>query len=167
MKKLALIAGLVAALLVPALTLAGRGHGVALLVYTLVAVGIVLALLVDFLGRALPRKAFAWSPRLHRRRVPKSIAQLERIERALMAASWNESHLYESMRPLAREILTARLRRHHRIDLERDPDRAHAVVGDGYAWSLARPERKPPLGAGGRGWSRDELDKLLDELEAV
>ena len=75
MKKLALIAGLVAALLATALALAARGHGVALLVYTLVAVGMALALLVDFLGRALPRKAFAWSPRLRRRQVPKSIAQ--------------------------------------------------------------------------------------------
>ncbi len=167
MRKLALIAGLVALLLAPALALAARGHGIALLVYTLVAVGMVLALLIDFLGRALPRKAFAWSPRPRRRRAPKSIAQFERIERALMAASWNESHLYESMRPLVREILAARLRRHHRIDLVRDPERAHAVVGDGYAWSLARPERTAPLGAGGRGWSRDELDKLLDELEAV
>jgi hypothetical protein len=71
------------------------------------------------------------------------------------------------MRPLVREILAARLRRHHRIDLDRAPDRAHAVVGDGYVWSLARPEREPPSGAGGRGLSHDELDKLLNELEAL
>ena len=167
MKKTGLAAGLIVAVLVPALALAGRGHAVALLTYILVVTGLTLALLVDFLRRTLPRKTFVWSPRRRPWKATQPIAQFEKIERALIAASWNESHLYESMRPLVREILAARLRRHHRIDLERDPDRAHAVVGDGYAWSLARPERQPPSGAGGRGWSRDELDKLLNELEAL
>ncbi|MHB8059522.1 MAG: hypothetical protein ACYDHO_01655 [Gaiellaceae bacterium] len=167
MKKIALIAGAIVILLVPALPLADRGHGVALLVYILVAVGVALALLIDFLSKALPRKTFAWSPQARPWRAARPIVQFERIERALVAASWNESHLHETLRPLVREILAARLRRRYRIDLDRAPERAHAVVGDGYAWSLARPERKPPLGAGGRGWSRDELDNLLDELEAL
>jgi hypothetical protein len=166
-KKFALAGGLIVTVLVPALALASRKHGVALLVYTLVVVALGLALLIDLLRKALPRKTFAWSPRPRPWKARQSIAQFEKIERALVAASWNESHLYESMRPLVREILAARLRRHHRIDLDRAPDRAHAVVGDGYVWSLARPEREPPSGAGGRGLSHDELDKLLNELEAL
>ena len=167
MKKIGLTAGLIVTVLVPALAFAGRGHAVALLAYILVVTGLTLALLVYFLRRTLPRKTFVWSPRPRPWKRAQSIEQFEKIERALTAASWNESHLYESMRPLVREILAARLRRHHRIDLDRAPERAHAVVGDGYVWSLARPERKPPSGAGGRGWSRDELDKLLNELEAL
>jgi hypothetical protein len=166
-RAFALIAGLIVVVLTPALALAGQGHGIALLVYTLVVAGLGLALLVDLLSRMLPRRTFAWSPPRRARQNEQAIAQFEKIERALVAASWNESHLYESMRPLVREIVTARLRRHHRIDLDRAPDRAHAVVGDGYAWSLVRSERKPPLGPGGRGWSRRELDDLLNELEAL
>jgi len=167
MKALAVVAALIVVALTPALALAGEGHGLALLIYTLVVAGLALALLTNLLGRALPRKTFSWPPRSRARQTEQPTAQFEKIERALVAASWNESHLYQSMRPLVREILTARLRGNHRVDLERSPDRAHAVVGDGYAWSLARPEREPPLGPGGRGWSRGELDSLLDELEAV
>ena len=167
MRGAALLTGLIVAALAPALVLADEGHGLALLVYTLAAAGLGLLILIDRLNRALPRKSFAWSPRTRRRPAEEPIDQFERIERALVAASWNESHLYASLRPLVREIATARLRRHHGIDLERAPGRAHAVVGDGYAWDLARPEREPPHGPGGRGWSRNELDKLLDELEAL
>lgn len=167
MKMLAVAGGCTIVALTPALALADQGHGLALLVYTSVVTGLGLALLVDRLRRSLPRKTFAWPPRRQTRWAEQPTAQFERIERALAAASWNESHLYETMRPLVREIVTARLRRHHRVDLDRAPDRAHAVVGDGYAWSLVRPERKPPLGPGGRGWSRGELESLLDELEAL
>jgi len=167
MKILALAAAFIVVVLTPALALANQGHGLALLIYTLVVAGLALLLLANLLGRALPRKTFTWPPRSQERQAEQPTAQFEKIERALVAASWNESHLYESMRPLAREIITARLRRHHRIDLEGSPERAHAVVGDGYAWSLTRPERKPPLGPGGRGWSRGELESLLDELEAL
>lgn len=164
-------AGLAAAVAVlalgPALGLAGRGHGLALFVYALVVAGLGLLLLVDRLARALPRKTFSWSPRSPARKNEQPVAQLERIERSLSAASWNESHLLESMRPLVREIVAARLRRHHRVDLDRSPERAHTIVGDGYAWSLVRPDRKAPLGAGADGWSRNELDGLLDELEGL
>jgi hypothetical protein len=166
-KILALAAAFIVAVLAPTLALADQGHGLALLIYTLVLAGLALLLLANLLGRALPRKAFAWLPRSQERQAEPSITQLEKIERTLVAASWNESHLYESLRPLAREILAARLRRHHRVDLESSPERAHAVVGEGYAWNLVRPERKPPLGPGGRGWSRGELESLLDELEAL
>ncbi|MGA9761389.1 MAG: hypothetical protein WBQ14_03105 [Gaiellaceae bacterium] len=165
--KALLVGGVIVVLLVPALALAGGGHGLALLIYTLVVAGLALVLLLDRLSRALPGKSFAWPPRMRAQEKEERVAQFEKIERALIAASWNESHLYESMRPLVREIVTARLRRHHRVDLERAPERAYAVVGDGYAWSLIDPERKPPLGRGDRGWSRRELENLLGELEAL
>jgi hypothetical protein len=166
-KKFGLAAGVIIAVLSPALALASQRHGLALLAYTLVVAALGLAFLVDLLNRALPRKAFSWPPSRRAPRAEQPIVQFEKVERALIAASWNESHLHESLRPLVREIVAARLRRHHRIDLDHEPERAHAVAGDGYAWALVRPERKPPLGPGGRGWSRDELEQLLDELEAL
>jgi len=166
-KKFGVVAGVIIVALIPALTLAGQKHGLALLVYTLVIAALGLAFLVDLLNRALPRKAFSWSPSRRAPRADQPIVQFEKVERALIAASWNESHLHELLRPLVREIVVARLRRHHRIDLKRAPERAHAVAGDGYVWALVRPERKPPRGPGGRGWSRDELEQLLDELETL
>jgi hypothetical protein len=167
MKVLAAVAALAVVVLAPASMLAGRGHGLALLIYALVVTALALALLIKLLGRALPLKTFSWSPQL--RTVPEeySIAQFEKIERALTAARWNESHLHESMRPIVREIVASRLRRHHRVDLDRSPVRAHAALGDGYAWDLARPDREAPLDPRARGWSRGEIETLLDELEAL
>ena len=167
MRALAVVIGLVVVLLSPAFALAGRGHGLALLIYALVVAALALLFLVNRLSRALPRKTFSWSPRSREPSTEHSVSQLEKIEQALTAASWNESHLYESLRPLVREIVEARLRRHHRVDLDRSPGRAHAILGDGYAWNLVRPEREPPSDPRARGWSRGELEKLIDELEAL
>ncbi|MGD0272621.1 MAG: hypothetical protein ABSB96_02675 [Gaiellaceae bacterium] len=152
--------------LVPALALADKAHGLALLAYAILLAALFLMLVIDRLRKALPRAPyFESSP--SRNAEQGSVAQFDRIKRALMAASWNESHLYESLRPIAREIVAARLLRHHGVDLDRSPELAYAIVGDGYAWDLVRPDREPPAGAGARGWSRGELDKLLDELEAL
>jgi hypothetical protein len=63
MKKLGLVAGAIVAALFPALALASRGHGLALLVYTLGMAGLVLLLLIELLNRALPRTSFSWPPR--------------------------------------------------------------------------------------------------------
>jgi hypothetical protein len=167
MKAVAVVAALAVVVLAPASVLAGRGRGLALLIYVLVVTALVLAILINRLCRALPRKAFSWSPRPRTHPEEYPIAQLEKIERALTAARWNASHLHESVRPIVREIVAARLRRHHRVDLDRSPDRAHAVVGDGYAWDLARPDRKAPVNLRAPGWSRGELEMLLDELEAL
>jgi len=168
MRVLALVAGLAIVVLAPAFALAGRGHGLALLVYVLIVAALSLAFLANRLSRALPRKAFSWSPPSVTPPEEHSIAQLEKIERALTAARWNEPHLQELTRPIVREIVAARLRRHHRVDLDRSPDRAHAILGDGYAWSLARPDREPPVDpSSARGWSRGELERLIDELGAL
>ena len=167
MRALALVAGLAVVALAPASALAGRGHGLALLIYALIVAALALAFLANRLSRALPRKAFSWSPQSITGPEEHSIRQLEKIEQALTAAAWNESHLHELTRPIVREIVAARLRRHHRVDLDYSPDRAHAVVGDGYAWNLARPDREAPVGQRARGWSRDELETLIDELEAL
>ena len=158
MRTLALISGLFVVALAPALALATQGHGLALLVYTLVVAGFVLALLVDFLNRSLPLKAFSWPPRTSARAEPEPIRQLGKIELALVAASWNESHLYASLRPLVREIVTARLRRRHRIDLERGaspsghaPSSETVTLGASYAPNASR--RSARAVAAGRGAS--------------
>jgi hypothetical protein len=162
------MAAVVAALaLVPVLVLAGSAHGLALLVYLLFLAALVLALLVARLCQTLPRAASPLSSRSQSPHRDGSIAQFEKIRQALEAAEWTEEHLHESLRPIVREIVAARLLRRHGIDLEHAPARAHAIVGDGYAWDLARPDRRPPALARSRGWSQDELDKLLDELEAL
>jgi hypothetical protein len=66
-----------------------------------------------------------------------------------------------------REIVATDLLHQHGVDLDRSPQEAHAILGDGYAWDLTRPDRMPPRDPRARGWSRDEIDKLLDELEAL
>ena len=102
MRALSLVASLAVIALAPVFALAGRRHGLALLVYVLIVAALSLAFLANRLSRALPRKAFSWSPPSVTPPEEHSIAQLEKIEQALTAARWNESHLQEFTRPIVR-----------------------------------------------------------------
>jgi hypothetical protein len=149
----------------PMLAFADTSNGVVVLVYALVVAAVALVLLIELLRVTLPRMPFsAPSPRPGTGDEP-AIAQLETIRDALAAAS-STSMLPDALRPIVHEIVAARVRRHHRIDLDLAPDRAHSIVGDGCAWSLARPDYDP-ANPGTDVWLANDLDNLLDELEAL
>lgn len=155
---------------VVALLLAGSSRGLALLAYVLFLGALALLVLSRALRAALP--AAPAFDRLHVRpaRAQPGIAQLEGFARTLSAAGWSEADVHHRLRPPVREIVAARLSRRHGVDLYRDPERAHGLLGDGRAWELVRPDRERPAGGswrGGGGWSPKELDELLDELEAI
>jgi len=168
MKRALLLILLVAAVAVIApLTLAGRAHGRALLAYVLLLGAAALVLLIDRLRRALPRAPFRRSARPPAPALEPHVDQLEKIRRAVESAAWGETYVFESLRPIVREIVAPGLLRRHGVDLDRSPEEAHAILGDGYAWELARPDRAAPRDPRARGLSRGELDTLLDELEAL
>jgi len=64
-----------------------------------------------------------------------------------VAASWNESHLYESMRPLVREILAARLRATTESISTARPT-GHTPSSETVTFGASPPRREPPSGAG-------------------
>jgi len=153
---------------------AAVGLGVALLVspgapaltveiYLFVVAALVLAAVLLDVTNALPRSEpvpLQQPPRTQR------VGQLESVARALDLAEASSFDLHNTLRPIVREIAAARLARHG-VSLERQPERARALVG-AQTWELVRPDREAPAGrSGSGGCSRDELRLIVDSLEAI
>jgi len=153
---------------------AAVGLGVALLVspgapgltveiYLFVVAALVLAAVVLGVANALPL-----AEPVPVQRPPRSqrVGQLESVARALDLAEASSFDLHNVLRPIVREIAAARLARHG-VSLERQPERARALVG-AQTWELVRPDREAPAGrSGSGGCSRDELRVIVDSLEAI
>src|SRR6185503_15665978 len=52
-----------------------------------------------------------------------------------------ELDLHYRLRPLLRQISAERLQDHYGVDLDREPERAKALLGDGL-WEVVRPDRQ-------------------------
>jgi hypothetical protein len=153
--------------------LGAAGLGVALLatpgtpgltveIYLFVVAALVLAAVVLGVAKALP-SAEPVPPQLPPRSQP--VGQLESVAHALDSAEASSFELHNTLRPIVREIAAARLARHG-LSLERQPERARALLG-AQAWDLVRPDREAPARGSGRGCSRDELRAIVDSLEAI
>lgn len=128
-----------------------------------VAAALMLAKLVLDVATARPRAEPAPQrpPRGSQR-----FAQLESVARALDLAEKSSFQLHSVLRPLVREIAAARLTRHG-VALDRQPERAEALLGE-RTWELVRADRDAPnRGSDRGGWSRDELRAIVDSLEAL
>ncbi len=159
---LAATAGVVLALL-----LAGWSDGLALLAYVLFVGAVAMVVLAGRLRAELPPSTpFEWLLAAAPQRV-EPVGQLETIRRGLAAAGWSRGELHYRLAPMIREIAAARLSRRHGVDLDRQPERARALIGGGRVWELVGPRRRPPEDRYASGWSRRELEELLDELEGI
>lgn len=149
-----------------AIALAGADRGVALYAYVLALTALALALLRQQIRTALPatvpldRRLQRTQPRDER------VIQLETLSRRIGAAETSSFDLHYRLRPLLREIAAARLARQHGIELDRQPDRSQALVGE-QLWELIRPERQPPEQRFAKGISPTRIRELIDELEAI
>ena len=101
-----------------------------------------------------------------RERREERLPQLATLERGLDSGRWSTLDLHHRLRPLVCEIAAARLARGHGVDLERETERAHALVGP-RVWELVRPEREPPQERLAPGWPPKELWALVEELEGI
>ena len=137
--------------------------GLAVEIYLFVVAALLVAGVVLRVTVALPR---AEPAPLERPPRTQRVGQLESIARALDLAEASSFDLHNLLRPLVREIAAARLARHG-VSLDRQPDRARALLG-GQTWELVRPDREVPAGRSGRGgMSRDELRAIVASLEAI
>jgi hypothetical protein len=94
------------------------------------------------------------------------VKQLETISRRLSVAQSSALELHGRLRPMVIEIASALLARRG-VDLERQPERAHRLLGDGRAWDLVRPDRQLPQDRHADGWPRSDLEQLVEELERL
>lgn len=149
-----------------ALILAGRADGLAMLAYVLFLAAVAFAVVIAR-ARALPAgarfEALLPRPRSH----DDALEQLETMRRLLDAATADLGGVHFRLRPMVREIMASRLSPHHGVELEHDASRVEAIVGNGRLWGLGRPDRDPPSDRFARGWTRRELQALLDELEQL
>jgi hypothetical protein len=72
---------------------------------------------------------------------PQPIPELDRIGRLVVLGGANEFDLHYRLRPLLRQISAERLQDHYGVDLDREPERAKALLGDGL-WEVVRPDRQ-------------------------
>ena len=74
--------------------------------------------------------------------------------------------LHARLRPTLVELATELLSGRRGIDLERDPARARAILGDD-AWELVRPDRPDPADRHAPGLADDDLARIVTALEHV
>jgi hypothetical protein len=159
------VAGLAATVaVVVALALTGVGNGVPLLIYVLFIAALLFAWLVGRLRTSLP--AAPRFDQLLSRPDPgqTEVEQLETIRRWVFLAGATRADLFR-LRPPVREIVAARLSRRWGVDLEREPEHARELLGDGSVWELVRPDPVSPRDTYAPGWSQRELERLVEELE--
>jgi hypothetical protein len=96
---------------------------------------------------------------------PKPPAELERIDRLLVLGAANAFDAHHRVRPLLRELAAERLHARYGVDLDREPARAHELLGEDL-WNVVRPDlelrhRNAP------GLAIDRTARLVDRLEAL
>lgn len=91
---------------------------------------------------------------------------LLRIERALAAAPGSARETYHRLRPVLREIAGDRLEVRRRIDLDVEPARARAVLGD-EAWALLRGDLPRPTDHYAPGPEPATIGAIVTRLEEI
>lgn len=136
-------------------------------VYLLVVCGAALGALVAALRRAYPSGPSPFERALvtGSAAAPERLPQLARLEREVTLASANAFDLHFRLRPILREtaggLLAAR-----GVDLDHQPERARALLGDDL-WQLVRGDRREPLDRTGPGIPPARLRDTLERLEAL
>jgi hypothetical protein len=98
-------------------------------------------------------------------RTPIRAADLERLEALVVTAGVSQASTHAYLRPLLREIASARLNRTG-TRLDGDPDTARELLGD-ELWEIVRHGRPRPADAHGRGLSLEQLAGMTDRLERL
>lgn len=136
-------------------------------VWLLVVLALALLAFLGIVRAAYPSGAspFVASLRQTRPGVERPAALL-RLEREVTMAGSAAFDVHFRLRPDLQELAGELLSSRRGIDLERDPDRAHAVLGDD-AWELVKPDRPQPPERHGEGIGEAELERVVTALEHV
>ena len=157
-----------AAVYITAVALAPRRAALITHITLVVVAGSVLAVLAVALARSLrPAGPSAFELGLrHVPRLPSRARQLERLEREVALGRQNAWDLHIRLRPTLRETAAGRLADRRGVDLEREPVRAAALLGED-AWVLVRPGHVAPEHRHDPGVTAAALDRAITALERL
>ena len=140
----------------------------ALQIYGLVVAGMALLALLLALQRAYPPldRSLVDEALERPEREEERLTELARLEREVTLGVASTYDLHFRLRPTLRETASALLLVRRGVDLDREPARARAVLGD-ETWELVRPDREPPADRLARGLDPEVLVRTVESLEAI
>ena len=135
-------------------------------VYLLFLGAIVLLALVDATGRS-ERRPTPFERALRAKPLDgERLLELTPLEDRVALSLTNAADLHFRLRPLLREIAEHRLSVRHGIELDAEPERARAVLGEAV-WDLVRPDREPPRDRHAAGPRPAHLRAVVETLERI
>jgi hypothetical protein len=136
-------------------------------VWLLVVLGLAFLAFMRFVQALYPRVPSPFDGSLRRPQVSaERPGSLSRLEREVSMAGSAAFDVHFRLRPVIAALATELLSSRRGIDLERDPDQAHAALGDDV-WELVRPDRAPPAERHGSGIDEAHLGRVVTALERV
>jgi hypothetical protein len=153
--------------LVVALLVAPQRATLAIHVWLLIVLGLAFVAFVRLLQALYPRVPSPFDGSLRRHQPPaERPGSLSRLEREVSMAGSAAFDVHFRLRPVIQELATELLSSRRGIDLERDPEQAHAALGDDV-WELVRPDRPQPTERHGSGIDEARLGRVVTALERV
>jgi len=136
-------------------------------VWLLVVLGLALLAFMGVLRSAYPSTPSPFDASLRQPRI--IVARpgaLVRLEREVSMAGSAAFDVHYRLRPALIELAAGLLSSRRGIDLEQEPERAHAVLGEDV-WELVRPDRPQPMERLGVGIDGAHLGRVVTALEQV
>jgi hypothetical protein len=153
--------------LVVALILAPQRATVEIHVWLLVVLGLGLIAFLVIVQAAYPPTPSPFDGSLRRNEPPaERPGSLRRLEREVSMAGSAAFDVHFRLRPVIIELATELLSSRRGIDLERDPERARAALGDDVG-EIVRPDRPQSSERYGSGIGEPELGRVVTALERV
>lgn len=129
---------------------------------TVVTAGVLLGLAADVPAGPTPR----WRRARPLPSFDEPYPTFRHVHEQLSWAKVSPRHYDLATRPLLVRLMATRLADHHGIDLQREPDRARAMVGEDVWWWLD-PHRPPERSSQPPGVNDRTLAMLVDRLEKL
>ena len=136
-------------------------------VWLLVVLGFAFFALIAAVHAAFPTSDSPFLASMRREEVaverPSSLA---RVEREVSIACTSAFDTHQRFRPSLIELARGLLASRRGIDLDGEPDRARAVLGDDL-WELVRPDRPRPTDKQAGGIDEEQLGRIVVALERI